>query len=120
MDKTINIPADLLERVREIPGAVKEARKASYACRQTRSVLQEILSDLSDEALVYVWRPILYAYCWTDAHGHDLMTDDDMRRIGLSGMIANGSPEAVERLEKWRLAIERNMRKNANDIERKR
>ena len=113
MEKIVSIPADLLERAREIPGAVKEARKASYACRQARSVLHEILSDLADEALAYVWRPIVYAYLWTDAHGHDLMTDDDMRRIGLSGMIANGSPEAVERLDKWRLAIEKNMGKEA-------
>ena len=120
MEKIVSIPADLLERAREIPGAVKKARKASYACRQARSVLQEVLSALSDEALAYVWRPIVYAYLWTDAHGHDLMTDDDMRRIGLYGMIANGSPEAVERLDKWRLTIERSMGKKAHDVERKR
>ena len=120
MEKIVSIPADLLERAREIPGAVKEARKASYACRQARSVLHEILSDLSDEALAYVWRPIVYAYLWTDAHGHDLMIDDDMYRIGLYGMIANGSPEAVERLDKWRLTIERSMGKKAHDVERRR
>ena len=127
MNKTITISTDLLERVKEIPGAAGmtdsqlvstrlEAGLATAEKEETtaaRSTLVKILSALSDEALAYVWRPIMYAYLWTDGHGHDKLTDDDMRRIQLSGMIANGSPVAVERLDKWRRAVEQNMGKEA-------
>ena len=92
--------------MKSIPTTKKEKAAA-------RSILQKILSELSDEALVYVWRPIMYAYLWTDGNDHDRLTDDDMRRIRLSGMIAHGSPEAVERMDKWVLAIEQNMGKEA-------
>lgn len=74
----------------------------------SRSDLINTLSMLSDDALEYVWRPIMYAYLWTDCHGHDQLTDDDMFRIQLSGMIAHGSPEEVKSLDVWRLAIVRN------------
>lgn len=127
MEKTITIPARLLERVREIPGAddmtdsqlvslCLEAGLAAAAREEiaaARSILMKTLSKLSDEALVYVYRPIMYAYLWTDGHEQDRLTDDDMRRIHLFGAITNGSPEAVERLDKWRRAVEWNMRKEA-------
>lgn len=127
MRKTITIPADLLERVKTIPGAagmtdsqlVSTCLEAGLATAKkeeattARSTLQKTLSALSDEALVYVYRPIMYAYLWTDGHGHDRLTDDDMRRLHLSGMIAHGSPAAVERLDKWRKDVERNMGKEA-------
>lgn len=92
--------------MKSIPTMKKEKAAA-------RSILVKILSELSDEALVYVWRPIMYAYLWTDGHGQNRLTDDDMYRLHLSGMIANGSPAAVERLDKWRRAVERNMGKEA-------
>lgn len=126
MKKSIEIPADLLERARELPGAadmedsqlVSLCLEAGLATAKeevttARSILSKILSELSDDALVCVWRPIMYAYLWTDSHDHDRLTDDDMHRIHLSGMIAHGSPEAVESLDEWRLAIERNMGKEA-------
>ena len=127
MNKTITIPAALLEQVKEIPGAAGmtdtqlvstclEAGLATAEKEETtaaRSTLVKILSALSDDALAYVWRPIMYAYLWTDAHDHDRLTDDDMHRIHLSRMVANGSPAAVERLDKWCLAVERNMGKEA-------
>ena len=127
MNKTITIPAELLERVKTIPGAAGmtdnqlvstflEAGLATAEKEETttaRSTLVKILSELSDDALVYVWRPIMYAYLWTDGHGHDKLTDDDMRRISLSGIIANGSPEVVEQLDKWRWAVEWNEMKEA-------
>ena len=87
---------------------MKELNKAPERTR-----LAQILSELSDEALAYVWRPIVYAYLWTDGHGHDRITDDDMRRINLYEMIAYGSPEAVKRLDKWYLAVVQNMGKGA-------
>ena len=127
MNKTITISADLLERVKEIPGAagmtdsqlVSTCLEAGLATAEkeeatsARSTLVKILSALSDETLAYVWRPIMYAYLWTDCHGHDRLTDDDMHRIHIYGMLANGSPVAVERLDKWRLAVERNMGEEA-------
>ena len=73
--------------------------------KTARSLLSKILSELSDEALAYVYRPIMYAYLWTDAHDHDRLTDDDMRRIHLSGVIANAPPHVVERLDMWRRAV---------------
>ena len=125
MEKTITIPARLLERVQEIPGAddmtdsqlvslcmeagLAAAKKGEAAA--ARSILVKTLLKLSDDALAYVWRPIMYAYLWTDGHGPDRLTDDDMRRMHLSGVIANGSPKVVERLDKWRSAVEWNERK---------
>lgn len=118
MKKPIAIPADLQERVREIPRATNTGDQAPEALaaaetEQARSTLIKTLSALSIEALAYVWRPIMYAYLWTDGHGHDRLTDDDMNRLHLSGMIAHGSPAAVEHLDKWRMAVERNMGKEA-------
>lgn len=123
MEKTITIPAALLERARELPGLSKmDDSQLVSICLEAgldaaereeiataRSILEKTLSALSDEALVYVYRPIMYAYLWTDDHGQNRLTDDDMRRIQLSGMIANGSPEAVKRLDKWRVAVMQNM-----------
>lgn len=73
--------------------------------KTARSLLSKILSELSDEALEYVYRPIMYAYLWTDVHGHDQLTDDDMHRIHLYGVIANASPQVVEQLDMWRKAV---------------
>ena len=84
----------------------------------SRSDLINTLSMLSDDALEYVWRPIMYAYLWTDCHGHDQLTDDDMFRMHLSGMIAHGSPEDVKELDVWRHLIE--SRAWRHDIEKKR
>lgn len=120
MNKTITIPADLLERVKEIPGAagmtdsqlVSLCVEAGLAAEEreematARSILMKTLSKLSDEALVYVYRPIMYAYLWTDGNGHDRLTDDDMHRIHLSGIIAHGSPKTVESADEWCLAVE--------------
>ena len=127
MNKTITVPAALLERVRELPGTagmedsqlISRFLKAGLAAAEreeisaARSTLLKILSVLSDDALVCVWRPIMYAYLWTDFHDHDRLTDDDMCRIHLSGVIAHGSPELVERLDKWRHALESAMGKEA-------
>ena len=125
MEKTITIPARLLERVQEIPGAdgmtdsqlVSLCMEAGLAAAKkgeataARSILVKTLLKLSDDALAYVWRPIMYAYLWTDGHGHDRLTDDDMRRMNLSGVIAHGSPKLVETLDRLRLGVERSERK---------
>ena len=130
MEKTVTTPGRLLKRIREIPGAedmtdsqlVSLCMEAGLAAAEReesatiRSILENTLSALSDEALVYVYRPIMYAYLWTDCHDHDRLTDDDMRRIHLSGMIAHGSPKAVERLDKWCMAVERCMGKEAHSV----
>ena len=123
--ETITIPARLLERVREIPGAddmtdsqlVSLCMEAGLAAAKkgeataARSILVKTLLKLSDDALAYVWRPIMYPYLWTDGHGHDRLTDDDMRRMNRSGVIAHGSPKLVETLDRLRLGVERSERK---------
>lgn len=67
--------------------------------KTARSLLSKILSELSDEALEYVYRPIMYAYLWTDGRGHDQLTDDDMHRIQL---YAAASPQVLKVLDMLR------------------
>ena len=105
MEKRITIPTDLLAQFKELPCTAEKEKNTA-----ARSILVKILSALSDEALDYVWRPIMYAYLWTDCHGHDRLTDDDMHRIHISCLTTNGSPAVVERLDSLCLAVEKNMR----------
>lgn len=67
--------------------------------KTARSLLSKILSELSDEALEYVYRPIMYAYLWTDAHDHDRLTDDDMYRIHLHAAASTASPQVLKVLD---------------------
>ena len=70
-----------------------------------RVELIRMLAELSDDALKYVWRPISYAYYWTDAHDHSVITDDDINRIRLVGVVANGSLQVVDYLNSCRLSL---------------
>ena len=56
-----------------------------------RVELMRMFTELSDEALAYVWRPIAYAYFHTDEHNPEVLTSDDMKRMGLIRMTAHGS-----------------------------
>lgn len=69
--------------------------------KTARSLLSKILSELSDEALEYVYRPIMYAYLWTDGRGHDQLTDDDMHRIQLYAA-STASPQVLKVLDMLR------------------
>lgn len=71
-----------------------------------REELMEMLSELSDRALEYVWRPIAYAYNWTDDHGMELLSQDDLWRMSLVCAVAHGSPETVDRLADYRAFLE--------------
>ncbi len=44
---------------------------------RTRVSLIQMLTELSEDALKYVWRPIAYAYYWVDECNQNLLTDVD-------------------------------------------
>ncbi len=70
--------------------------------KRAKAELMKMLSELSNDALKYVWRPIAYAYYWTDEHGEELMTDDDVRRMNLICVVAHESPGYVDKLVRAR------------------
>lgn len=73
-------------------------------CR-ARVELMKILAELSDEALEYVWRPIVYAYYWTDGHDQVILSEDDRERMLLICVVAHESPEFVNKLSRYRLFL---------------
>lgn len=70
----------------------------SYA----KDKLMEMLSDLSPMSLGYVWRPIVYAYYFTDDHDPDKLTLEDVLRYNLIGAVALDSAEDIEYLAEMR------------------
>ena len=75
---------------------------------KTRLNLTKMLLALSDDALEYVMRPIVYAYYYTDQRDPDRLTDDDVNRLCLIGAVAHGSEKTVSTL-----ALMNRARKNA-------
>lgn len=73
---------------------------------ETRITLTKMLLALSDEALEYVWRPVVYAYYYTDQRDPDRLTDDDVKRLSLIGVAAHSGEELVSRLDTVRRAYE--------------
>ena len=73
---------------------------------KARITLTKMLLNLSDDALEYVWRPIVYAYYYTDQRDHDRLTDDDVKRLSLIGVAAHSGEELVSRLDVVRRAYE--------------
>ncbi len=73
---------------------------------RARAGLMRMLSELSVDALEYVWRPIVYAYYYTDYHDMDMLTDDDSKRFDLIGAAAHGSPEFISRLDDWMITLQ--------------
>ena len=73
---------------------------------ETRLNLTKILLALSDDALEYVMRPIVYAYYYTDGRDPDRLTDDDANRLSLIGAAAHGGEGLVSRLDQVRRAYE--------------
>ncbi len=74
---------------------------------RARDSLIQMLSELSVDALEYVWRPIVYAYYWTDKRNQSLLTDDDVYRFSLICTAVNDSPELVRELSDWRIYLQR-------------
>lgn len=70
-----------------------------------RQELQQMLAALSDEALAYVWRPIVYAYYHTDGRDGDRLTDEDAMRMSLIGTAAHESTEFVKRVSMFATAL---------------
>ena len=65
---------------------------------EARLKLTEMLLALSDEALEYAWRPIAYAYYYTDGRAPDRLTSEDAARLTLIGVAAHGDAALVYRL----------------------
>lgn len=80
--------------------------------QKARTTLAKMLLDLSDEALEYVWRPIIYAYYYTDMRDLDRLTDDDSKRLALIIAVAHESPNVINRLEQlnrvlWQIKLKK-------------
>lgn len=71
----------------------------------TRPELLRMLTELSDEALAYVWRPIVYACYHTDGRDGDRLTDEDAMRMSLIGAAAHESAEFVKRVSMFATAL---------------
>ena len=63
---------------------------------EARLKLTEMLLALSDEALEYAWRPIAYAYYYTDGRDPDRLTSEDAARLTLIGVAAHGDAARKE------------------------
>ncbi len=80
---------------------------------RARAGLMRMLSELSVDALEYVWRPIVYAYYLTDDNNPDALTDEDVCRFDLISAAAHGSSEFVSRLNDWRRGLQSAMEARA-------
>ncbi len=78
-----------------------------YDPSRARVSLIRMLSELTDESLQYLLRPITYAYNWADAHDMDSMTEDDDNRFGLLVDIAYGPSEVVSLINHFGCGISR-------------
>ncbi len=72
-----------------------------YDPSRARVSLIRMLTELSEDALDYVWRPIVYAYNWVDAHDMNSMTKDDDNRLGLLVDMTYGPSEVVSLINKF-------------------
>lgn len=87
-------------RIEQSSEALEKSARA-----QARTTLTKMLLALSDEALEYVWRPIVYAYYYTDQRDPDRLTDDDSKRLGLIGAVAHEPPDVIDRLNQVKIAL---------------
>jgi len=67
---------------------------------RVRAGLMRMLSELEDESLQFVMKPIVYAYNWVDAHVMDSITEDDYNRFGLLVDMTYGPSEVVSLINK--------------------
>ena len=74
---------------------------------QTRLKLMRMLTELSNDAMKLVWRPITYAYYFTDSHGADTLNDDDLDRLGLIVSAATDPAEVAHEVSLYRAAVHR-------------
>ena len=72
---------------------------------EARITLTKMLLALSDDALEYVWRPILYAYYYTDDRDPDRLSEEDSIRFSLIGAAAHDSSEMVSMLDKFHIGL---------------
>ncbi len=69
--------------------------------KTSRDDLARMLSELSEEALRYVERPILGAYYYTDGRDPDQLSDDDSNRFQLIGAALHEDEETIQSLWAW-------------------
>ena len=87
-------------------GLKKNARtQARISMQKARTTLTKMLLALSDEALEYVWRPIVYAYYYTDDRDPDRLSEEDSIRFSLIGAAAHDNPETVAMLNKFHIGL---------------
>ncbi len=72
---------------------------------RARAGLMRMLSELSEDALKYVWRPIVYSYFVTDDHNPDALSAEDSERFSLICSAANDSLELVRSINDLRIAL---------------
>ena len=68
--------------------------------------LIQMLSELSEDALAYVERPILGAYYYSDGRDAARLSNDDVYRFGLIVAAANGSEKLVRLFDMRRRSID--------------
>ena len=72
-----------------------------------RAELAWMLSELSDDALRYVVRPIVYAYYNADFRDPDRLTNDDSMRMSLISAAAFESEFVIRYLDMMRRVFEK-------------
>ena len=73
--------------------------------------LMRMLTELSDDALKFVWRPIAYAYYFTDDHNADILTGDDVDRLWLIVSTAIDPPEVTHEVSLYQADVRRDAQK---------
>jgi len=66
-----------------------------YDPSRTKASLTHMLIELTDEALEYVWRPIVGAYNRTDNHNPKAMSKEDVNHYRLIDVAAHGSARDI-------------------------
>jgi len=80
---------------------MNEKIQIQYTASDVRQDLMRMLSELSDEALKYVWLPVLGAYLYTDQRDPDVLSDEDFNRFCLIAAGINRPYETVQKLVNW-------------------
>lgn len=78
---------------------------------RARMELVRMLTELSNDAMKLVWRPITYAYYFTDNHGADTLNDDDLDRLGLIASAATDPTEVTHEVSLYRADVHRDYAK---------
>ena len=84
---------------------LEKNEKASVSMQAARITLTKMLLALSDDALEYVWRPIIYAYYYTDQRDPDRLTEEDAIRLSIIGAAAHDNYEMIDMLSRFHTSL---------------